>query len=235
MSDACLAEAELDRLAELLAAVSGGKGMNLEEADGYLAALLCTPTLVPMGEYLPPLFGAETMDELVFDDQAQAQEAIALLMRHRNFIASSLVRSLTDREAVYDLLLLDDGAGVVRANDWARAFLRGIAWDRAAWAGLMGNAQHGGAVLPMLALAHENDPDPELRHTVPDESKRDELITYMTVGLIKAYAWFAPQRSQAMTAFTAPQRPLRSGPKVGRNEPCPCGSERKYKHCHGAA
>lgn len=22
-------------------------------------------------------------------------------------------------------------------------------------------------------------------------------------------------------------------PKVGRNEPCPCGSDRKYKHCHG--
>ena len=27
----------------------------------------------------------------------------------------------------------------------------------------------------------------------------------------------------------------RSVPKVGRNEPCPCGSQRKYKVCHGAA
>lgn len=26
----------------------------------------------------------------------------------------------------------------------------------------------------------------------------------------------------------------RSGPKVGRNEPCPCGSGKKYKKCHGA-
>ena len=26
----------------------------------------------------------------------------------------------------------------------------------------------------------------------------------------------------------------RDGPKVGRNEPCPCGSGKKYKHCHGA-
>ncbi|WP_343122219.1 SEC-C metal-binding domain-containing protein [Rhodanobacter sp. 115] len=24
-----------------------------------------------------------------------------------------------------------------------------------------------------------------------------------------------------------------SGPKVGRNDPCPCGSGKKYKHCHG--
>jgi preprotein translocase subunit SecA len=26
---------------------------------------------------------------------------------------------------------------------------------------------------------------------------------------------------------------VRSQPKVGRNDPCPCGSGRKYKHCHG--
>src|ERR1043166_4461585 len=28
-------------------------------------------------------------------------------------------------------------------------------------------------------------------------------------------------------------RPVRAGPKVGRNDPCPCGSGRKYKHCCG--
>jgi len=26
---------------------------------------------------------------------------------------------------------------------------------------------------------------------------------------------------------------VREGRKVGRNEPCPCGSGNKYKHCHG--
>jgi preprotein translocase subunit SecA len=30
------------------------------------------------------------------------------------------------------------------------------------------------------------------------------------------------------------QMPMhRDGPKVGRNDPCPCGSGTKYKHCHG--
>jgi preprotein translocase subunit SecA len=28
--------------------------------------------------------------------------------------------------------------------------------------------------------------------------------------------------------------PIRSGPKVGRNDPCPCGSGKKYKACCGA-
>ena len=28
---------------------------------------------------------------------------------------------------------------------------------------------------------------------------------------------------------------VRTAPKIGRNDPCPCGSGRKYKKCHGAA
>ncbi|HUX83904.1 MAG TPA: SEC-C metal-binding domain-containing protein, partial [Chitinophagaceae bacterium] len=31
----------------------------------------------------------------------------------------------------------------------------------------------------------------------------------------------------------AKKEPIRVGPKVGRNDPCPCGSGKKYKHCHG--
>jgi len=29
------------------------------------------------------------------------------------------------------------------------------------------------------------------------------------------------------------QEPVKTGPKVGRNDPCPCGSGKKYKQCHG--
>ena len=31
----------------------------------------------------------------------------------------------------------------------------------------------------------------------------------------------------------APAEPADAGPKIGRNDPCPCGSGKKYKHCHG--
>ncbi len=34
-------------------------------------------------------------------------------------------------------------------------------------------------------------------------------------------------------APAAPQTFVRQGQKVGRNDPCPCGSGKKYKHCHG--
>ncbi len=32
----------------------------------------------------------------------------------------------------------------------------------------------------------------------------------------------------------APSQPVKRGPKVGRNDPCPCGSGKKYKHCCGS-
>jgi len=34
-------------------------------------------------------------------------------------------------------------------------------------------------------------------------------------------------------AASRPQQVVRDTPKVGRNAPCPCGSGKKYKHCHG--
>ena len=46
----------------------------------------------------------------------------------------------------------------------------------------------------------------------------------------------AAQRKAAMQAGREPQKVetfVRDGDKVGRNDPCPCGSGKKYKHCHG--
>ncbi|HEU0370220.1 MAG TPA: SEC-C metal-binding domain-containing protein, partial [Candidatus Acidoferrum sp.] len=38
---------------------------------------------------------------------------------------------------------------------------------------------------------------------------------------------------QAGAAQAEPPKPVRAGAKVGRNDPCPCGSGKKYKKCHG--
>ena len=35
------------------------------------------------------------------------------------------------------------------------------------------------------------------------------------------------------SATAVKQEPVKVGPKIGRNDPCPCGSGKKYKHCHG--
>jgi preprotein translocase subunit SecA len=39
---------------------------------------------------------------------------------------------------------------------------------------------------------------------------------------------------QTGAAQAEPPKPVRAGAKVGRNDPCPCGSGKKYKKCHGS-
>ncbi len=41
------------------------------------------------------------------------------------------------------------------------------------------------------------------------------------------------EATEAMARAQARSKPVRSGPKVGRNDPCPCGSGKKYKFCCG--
>jgi preprotein translocase subunit SecA len=46
-----------------------------------------------------------------------------------------------------------------------------------------------------------------------------------------------PSRPNAAPVGPRPQGPVgpirNEGPKIGRNDPCPCGSGKKYKNCHG--
>jgi len=45
-----------------------------------------------------------------------------------------------------------------------------------------------------------------------------------------------PQSEQQVREAVQPVAavaPMRAEPKIGRNAPCPCGSGKKYKHCHG--
>ena len=45
---------------------------------------------------------------------------------------------------------------------------------------------------------------------------------------------FGPRPLPETPGDEGPRAPVRRGPKIGRNDPCPCGSGKKYKHCCGA-
>src|ERR1035441_8368004 len=79
-------------------------------------------------------------------------------MRYSNAIADTLHSG----EAVLPLLLEDEN-GMTAANDWAKGFLRGMELRKSDWAALLDDEKHGGWLVPILALAHEHDPDPEMR------------------------------------------------------------------------
>ncbi|MBI3284395.1 MAG: DUF1186 domain-containing protein [Burkholderiales bacterium] len=76
-----------------------------------------------------------------------------------------------------------------------------------------------------IAQAFESKREQELR--------RGQGYIQDTVKEMSCWAAFAEEPAKKASYHHAPS-PARQGPKIGRNDPCPCGSGKKYKKCHGA-
>jgi uncharacterized protein len=144
-------------------------------------------------------------------------------MRHWNEISRTL-----NNDELYFPLLLEDEMGKAKANDWAHGFYRGMQLNRCGWDELLNDEDQGGCVVPILALVYEHDPDPKMSPGVIDDERREKILIAMIAGLKKIHDYFAPHGRAAVRKAAAT---VRRAPKIGRNELCPCGSGRKYKHC----
>ena len=225
-----LTDAEFDRLSGVLGRFDNKRPMNLEQLDGFFAALICGPVNVPPSEYLPMILGDDMVLEDTFDGQTVLQDFLSLIMRYWNVIVDTL-----QSDEVYLPLLLQDENGISHANDWANGFLRGMELRKAEWAALLNDEEHGGWLVPILALAHEHDPDPEVRpYKEPITAEaRENLIVGAAAGVIGIYHHFEAQRLLETKLYGNATTFRRTLPKIGRNDPCPCGSGKKFKQCCG--
>jgi uncharacterized protein len=225
-----LTDAEFERLSGILGRFDNKQPMNLEQLDGFLAALICGPEIVRPSEYLPVIYGSDMVLEDSFGSQSVLQDFLSLIMRHWNVIADTLHSG-----DVFLPLLLEDENGISHGNDWAKGFLRGMELRRADWAILLDDEKHGRWLVPIFALAHENDPDPEMRpyKEAIGAEEREKLIVGAAAGVTGIYRHFEAQRMVEGQPFDSVTTFRRTAPKIGRNDPCPCGSGKKFKQCCG--
>jgi len=222
-----LTDAELDCLRDFLKGCKGGRAMNVEALDGFFAALIAGPETVMPSEYYREVFGGEMSDACEFGSLDEANEILGLMMRHWNTIAGTL-----NKDDVHVPLLLQDENGLAKGNDWAHGFMRGTLMRHNGWAELVEDEEHGGCMVPIFMLHYEHDEDPEMRPRPISPEQREDVIVHMAAGLLGAYRYFRAHR-QAYAGTTFTPEPRRNAPKVGRNDPCPCGSGKKYKKCCG--
>ena len=224
-----LTDAEFDRMNSVLARFGGKHSMNLEKLDGFLAALICGPETVLPSEYLPVIWG----DNIVLEDTINAEpllhDFLALIMRHWNVIAGTLHSG-----EAYLPFLLEDENGISHANDWANGFLLGMEFRKTDWADILNDEQHGGWLVPIFALAHENSLDEVMRpYKEPVSAEmREKLIVGAAAGVMGIYRHFQTKRLHDKSPLGS-TTVRHVTPKVGRNDPCPCGSGKKYKQCCG--
>ena len=90
MKSAPLTDAEFERLNGILSRFNNKQPMNLEQLDGFLAALICGPETVRPSEYLPAIFGSDMVLDDSFGTQSVLQDFLSLIMRHWNVTADTL-------------------------------------------------------------------------------------------------------------------------------------------------
>ncbi|MBF0307762.1 MAG: UPF0149 family protein [Alphaproteobacteria bacterium] len=188
--------------------------MRVSELDGLLTGLTVGPERVPPAEWLPVAWGG---GQPAFADEDEARAVIGTMLRRQDAIALAM------RTESPDTLLpvfWEGEDGRPFAAHWAQGFAEAIRLRAQAWERLVGDAEANVLLTPILALC----PDSPLAKDDPAEMAALEaaapaMIPHCVLGI--HHFWQAP--------LTAPN-PLG---KAGRNDPCPCGSGRKVKHCCG--
>jgi uncharacterized protein len=197
--------------------------MQLSDLDGFLTGIAIGPELIKPSEWLPAIWGD---DEPVFEDEEQVQTVIGAIMGRYN----EILRELDTNPEAYEPLFWEGPDGEVIAADWAEGFVDAIRLRPEAWQPLLKNRDALILLMPILALCGDAEGGSPLELD-PEEgadllAQAPELIPACVVGI---HGFWKERRGR----HKAGPRQARSS-KVGRNDPCPCGSGRKYKRCCGA-
>lgn len=225
---------DLDRLdAALMALPEDNDPMLLTEFDGFCAGLVTCPELIPPSVWLKHVWGLGGPPE--FRDLSEMQAVLDLVMAHYNRVVEMLMVS-----GVYSPVLDEDQRnGDILWEFWMTGFSAAMRLRPAAWDAIRhsGDARAIKALKQMDELAQVAD---RLSHGKPNKSAK----------LVAQAPDLIPELVEDLNAFTKsrdnggiqPGFPLAANlastpagsARVGRNDPCPCGSGKKFKKCHDA-
>jgi len=217
-----LTEAELDRLEQFLNEPERpDDALPLDMAQGLLAAVASGPQPVPQDVWLAAIVG----EDREFADDAEEREITTLLER----FAADTAQQLNEGEG-FDFILYgeDDGEEL---GDWAEGYLLGVDLAEPRWDELADEEDYDNILFPFLALTGDaKQMALEASEEWMDEAEEAKMLAEIRTNIASHLLdvrqfWFDK---------SVPPTVRREGPKIGRNDPCPCGSGKKYKNCHGA-
>jgi yecA family protein len=224
-----LSEDELEQLEELLVSDDvPADCMNLEMLDGYLAAIVASPLPIPVEDWLPAVWTADE-GEVGFGSGATLQKAIELVLRYYNDMLATIGDEEGDEEGEAEGWQPfcyaqggDDDPAI--GEEWTNGFEQGFEmWPPS------GPTRWATPPSPRRCWKPSSAPKKkcgaaDLETSWPNLRRRaSPSSTFTRTGVPSACR--RPSRSRGC-------RRAAGGP--GRNEPCPCGSGKKYKKCCGA-
>jgi len=211
--------------------------LHYHEVQGFLFAVATAPELVRPSEWMPIVFGGE---EAEYADLEEARTILAALMALYNDVNAS-VRSARPALPLDCRFRKDASANLADdapVSRWSRGFMRGYQWLRDDWDECVPDEHERDFVAMIMALSFFGSE--ALAASFLKEIGQDDLhsgaVRFRRVfpDALAEFARIARLIQDVLLKHGVPAAPPPK-PKVGRNDPCPCGSGRKYKKCCGAA
>ena len=204
--------------------------MMLSDLDGFLTGIAIGPELVLPSEWLPLVWGGEAPE---FADENEANAILGAIMGRYN----EILRQIDHDE--FDPIFWAARDGTLIAADWAEGFLQAIMLRMDAWDRLLKSKRDGQLLLPILALCGDENGE-SLLDITPDEEDRlmeeaAEFIPACVTAIAAYWRGKGPKQISMPLPSGSSTKPARTSTKVGRNDPCPCGSGKKFKKCCGKA
>ena len=203
-----LTDSDLDRLERYLVAPERPEStLPLDAIQGLLCAVVSAPSPVAPSRWLPAVLG----EAHPFSTPDEAREITALLMRLHDDVA----RQLNEGEGFDFIFYGGEGEDHESIAIWCEGYLIGVDLADPGWEEDTDPEGLEEMLFPFLMLSGDCE----------DEKVLAELRLSLADDVIanRRY-WF--ERA-------IPETVRRSTPKVGRNDPCPCGSGKKFKNCCG--
>ncbi len=192
--------------------------LDISELDGFLTAIISGPRPIVPSEWLPVVWGAF---EPEWGSTEESEEIISLVLRHMNGIVTTLTEAPKEFEPIV-LEVEEDDMTVTSVEEWCLGYMKGVGLSTDAW-------RHAGEevmeiLFPIMVFTTE-----EGRNSL-SSLDADELATLkrsIPTSVRKLHAYWMAKGVTASSVGTV----VHSEPQVGRNDPCICGSGKKFKKC----
>lgn len=202
--------------------IFNGKAMSLDKMQGFFCAIASAPDTILPSQWIPEVFKSVPERESI----ERVQDFMALMMRFYNSVAATLDENQPIKFILKPRL---DASQQLDYQAWCEGYILGWGLSAEEWLS-PGNEPLKKLTFPILLLsgAFKEEAESRGKKYLPD-AEYTKLLQECADSLPEAVAgiynyWHS--RSKHVPT-------KRESPKVGRNEPCPCGSGQKFKQCCG--
>ena len=214
----------LRRLDGALADLPLDEPMLLTELDGFLTGIALCPEPIPVAEWITVVWGSDEGGVAPFDDPLDVQWFADAVTARLGEIGRDLARGKP--QPIFDI---DERNGDVLWEPWIDGFADAMALRPDAWAAIAEGDDRDAAdalfcVSLLIAVARDESPlDSVQINAMQDQAPADLIDAVLRLHAMRVRIGAAPSAASLEVRAT----------KVGRNDPCRCGSGLKSKRCCG--